>query len=125
MRAILIFANILLAGLIALGASQWLGEPAVNAEVATSVGKEHKSSAPQPKNAARSILSRLAGSSTLLKESLRAKVAASIVLTPSGTTNFLKFGQLRNALASIRSSPSGSSIVVRLLAPKNANSPIV
>ena len=50
MRAILIFANILLAGLIALGASQWLGEPAVNAEVATSVGKERKSSAPQPKN---------------------------------------------------------------------------
>ena len=26
MRAILIFANILLAGIIALGASQWLGE---------------------------------------------------------------------------------------------------
>ena len=50
MRAILIFANILLAGLIALGASQWLGEPSVNAEVATSVTKERRSSAPQPKN---------------------------------------------------------------------------
>ena len=50
MRAILIFANILLAGLIALGASQWLGEPDVNAEIATSVTKERKSSTPQPKN---------------------------------------------------------------------------
>ena len=50
MRAILIFANILLAGLIALGASQWLSEPSVNAEVATSVTKERRSSAPQPKN---------------------------------------------------------------------------
>ena len=50
MRAILIFANILLAGLIALGASQWLSEPSVNAEVATSVTKERRSSAPQAKN---------------------------------------------------------------------------
>ena len=50
MRAILIFANILLAGLIALGASQWLSEPSVNAEVATSVTKERRSSAPQPRN---------------------------------------------------------------------------
>lgn len=50
MRAILIFANILLAGIIALGASQWLSEPSVEAEVATTATKERRSSAPQPKN---------------------------------------------------------------------------
>ena len=50
MRAILIFANILLAGIIALGASQWLGESSDNTEVATSVTKERRSSTPQPKN---------------------------------------------------------------------------
>ena len=50
MRAILIFANILLACIIAQGAIQWLNEPSVNAEVATSVNKERRSSAPQAKN---------------------------------------------------------------------------
>ncbi|MBR2098853.1 MAG: hypothetical protein IJ926_04120, partial [Firmicutes bacterium] len=50
MRAILIFANILLACIIAQGAIQWLNEPSVDAEVATSVNKERRSSAPQAKN---------------------------------------------------------------------------
>ena len=50
MRAILIFANILLACIIAQGAIQWLNEPSVNAEVATTATKERRSSAPQPKN---------------------------------------------------------------------------
>ena len=50
MRAVLIFANILLACVLAQGAIQWLNEPSVNAEVATSVSKERRSSAPQPRN---------------------------------------------------------------------------
>ena len=50
MRAILIFANILLACIIAQGAIQWLNEPSVNAEVATTVNRERRTSAPQPKN---------------------------------------------------------------------------
>ena len=50
MRAVLIFANILLACILAQGAIQWLNEPSVDAEVATSVSKERRSAAPQPKN---------------------------------------------------------------------------
>jgi len=50
MRAVLIFANILLACILAQGAIQWLNEPSVDAEVATSVSKERRSSAPQPRN---------------------------------------------------------------------------
>ena len=50
MRAILIFANILLACIIAQGAIQWLNEPSVDAEVATSATKERRSTAPQAKN---------------------------------------------------------------------------
>ena len=50
MRALLIFANILLACIIAQGAIQWLNEPSVNAEVPTSAKGERRSSTPQPKN---------------------------------------------------------------------------
>jgi hypothetical protein len=50
MRAVLIFANILLVCIIAQGAIQWLGESTDATEVATSATKERRSSAPQPRN---------------------------------------------------------------------------
>ena len=52
MRAILIFANLILACIVAYGAYSWLTEPTVGAEIATSVNKERKAAAPQPKNVA-------------------------------------------------------------------------
>ena len=50
MRAVLIFANILLACIIAQGAIQWLNEPSVDAEITVSGTKERRSSTPQPKD---------------------------------------------------------------------------
>jgi len=49
MRAILIFANILLACIIAQGAISWLNEPSVEAQVATTATKERRASTPQPR----------------------------------------------------------------------------
>ena len=48
MRAILIFANLILACVIAYCAYGWYNEPSVGAEVATSVSKERKAASPQP-----------------------------------------------------------------------------
>ena len=49
MRAILVFANLILACVIAYCAYGWYNEPSVGAEVATSVSKERKAASPQPK----------------------------------------------------------------------------
>ena len=49
MKAILIFANLLLATFIVVGAVSWLKEPTVDAEIATPTNKERRVSAPQPR----------------------------------------------------------------------------
>ena len=48
MRTILLFANLILAAFAAFHAFEWLNEPSVKAEVATSVTRERRVSAPQP-----------------------------------------------------------------------------
>ena len=49
MRTILICANLILAAFVAFHGYEWLNEPTVEAEVATSVTKERRASTPQPR----------------------------------------------------------------------------
>ena len=48
MRTILLFANLILATFVAFHAYEWLNEPSVEAEVATSATRERRVSTPQP-----------------------------------------------------------------------------
>ena len=48
MRTILLFANLILAAFVVFHGYEWLNEPSVEAEVATTVKKERRASTPQP-----------------------------------------------------------------------------
>ncbi|MBO7089047.1 MAG: hypothetical protein J6W70_04005, partial [Lentisphaeria bacterium] len=48
MRHVLIFANLILATFVCFNAYEWLSEPSVEAEVATTAKRERRASTPQP-----------------------------------------------------------------------------